>query len=201
MTAKRAVLLVVFLASLARLGYQIGSAGIAEGFIDPVGRIAPQGEAVYSHTSLEMAREGGWLTPRFFDRPALYKPPLLYWLTGLSVKAAGASVVSLRAPSLLAGAVVSLLVFAWVWRLRTAVAGAVALLLLLSNPLVHVLSRLVLTDMLLCAWLAGALWYLGRDPRFTRRTTSAVFVYRVETPMKRGPANWGWTKAGDSFRV
>jgi 4-amino-4-deoxy-L-arabinose transferase-like glycosyltransferase len=57
----------VFAAALALLGFGAGRAGIAA-----------RDEALYSHTALRMARQGDWLTPRFLDRLALYKPPAVY---------------------------------------------------------------------------------------------------------------------------
>ncbi|MEK7403540.1 MAG: glycosyltransferase family 39 protein [Acidobacteriota bacterium] len=159
---------VVFALSLARCAVYLDRARIAEGHLDPVGKIAPQDEALYAHTSLHMAREGDWLTPRFMGRYALYKPPLLYWLSALSVKLAGASAVALRLPCLLAAAAASALVFAWLWRMRSLAAAVTGWLLLLMNPLWHVLARVALTDMLLAAASVGALWCLGRDPRLAR---------------------------------
>ncbi|MBI4876550.1 MAG: hypothetical protein HY822_18085, partial [Acidobacteria bacterium] len=55
----------VFVVALALFGLRVEQAGIAYGWVDPVGRIAAQDEALYSHTALRMARHGEWLTPRF----------------------------------------------------------------------------------------------------------------------------------------
>jgi 4-amino-4-deoxy-L-arabinose transferase-like glycosyltransferase len=103
----------VFLVSLAGLGYQIHKVVLASGFVDAVGRVRAQDEAVYAHRTIRMAREGDWLTPKFLGRYALCKPPVLYWPSGLSAKLLGVSALSLRLPSLLAGTLVCVLVFAW----------------------------------------------------------------------------------------
>jgi hypothetical protein len=163
----KGALVVVFLVSFAGLGYRFQQAGIAASYVDPMGKIRAQDEAVYSHSAIRMARQGDWLTPRILGRYALYKPPLLLWLSGFSAKLLGVSPLSLRLPSLLAGALVGVLLFAW---LRTSVSlpaavGAVALLL--SNPLWHSLSRLCLTDALLSLFIVAALLCLFRDPRLT----------------------------------
>jgi hypothetical protein len=145
----------VFAAALALLSFGVGRAGIASGWVDPVARIAAQDEALYSHTALAMARQGDWLTPRFLGRLALYKPPALYWFSGLSVKLFGPSRVALRLPSLVAGALIAMLLFLWTRRLAAA-------LLFVLNPLAHTLARLNLTDMLLTFWIVGAVAALVR---------------------------------------
>lgn len=177
MAKSRWLAALVFAGALALLSFGVDRAGIASGWVDPVAKIAAQDEAVYSHTALRMAREGGWLTPRFLDRLALYKPPALYWFSGLSVKLFGPSRVALRLPSLLAGALVALLVFVWTRRLAGPVTGACAALLFVSNPQAHILSRLNLTDMLLAAWVVGAAAVLAADPSLGRKRSIALFGF------------------------
>src|SRR5579883_1266545 len=94
----------VFLASLLILAWGAGVPGIATSYVDPVAHILAQDEAVYASTSLEMAAHGEWLSPKYLGRWAFYKPPLLYWLSAICVKVAGASTFALRFPSILAGA-------------------------------------------------------------------------------------------------
>src|ERR1700683_2398014 len=103
----------VFCASLLLLGFGAGKAGIATAYVDPVAKIQAQDEATYAASSLRMAVHGGWMTPRFLGRYALYKPPLLYWLAASSVKVLGNRALALRAPSVLAGAATVALVFHW----------------------------------------------------------------------------------------
>ncbi len=69
----------VVLAAGLSLGWRARNTGMAGEEIDPVGRISAQDEAVYAHSALRMARQGGWLTPMFLERYSLYKPPLLMW--------------------------------------------------------------------------------------------------------------------------
>ncbi len=157
-----------------RLGYRVDSSGIASGWVDPVGRIAAQDEAVYSHIAIRMARTGEWLTPRFLDRLALFKPPALYWLSGLSVKLFGPSNWSLRLPSILAGAALAALAVAWALHWGPWQALAVALLLA-ANPLLHRLSRLNLMDALLAALFMGAAFILRADPALKLRKSRAGF--------------------------
>jgi hypothetical protein len=118
-----------------------------------------------------MATQGGWLTPVFLDRYILYKPPLAAILSGLSLKAFGISLLSLRIPALLAGALVAPLIFVWARRLRpdAALAGVAAALLLVSNRLWHVFSRVCQTDVLVAASVAGAIACFAFDTRLARR--------------------------------
>ena len=187
--AARWWLIAVLLVSLAGLGYQIHKVGLASGFVDTVGRVRAQDEAVYAHSAIRMAREGDWLTPKFLGRYALYKPPLLYWLSGVSAKLLGVSAFSLRLPSLLAGTLVCVLVFAWLRKSHSLAAAVAAVILLLSNQLWHVLSRLCLTDVLLALWTVAALFCLSRDPTLAGRPSSwGVGIFSAAAILTKGIA-------------
>ena len=147
------VLAAVFCAALAALSYNLNHIGLAETFVDPVARIPAQDEAVYSSTALHMASSGGWLTPMFLGRYAFYKPPLLYWAVAVSSRLGA----SLRLPSLLAGAALATLLFAWMWSAHSLAAAIAGTALLVFDRVFFELSRLVLTDMLLLLWIAIAL--------------------------------------------
>lgn len=154
----------VFLASFIILAAGAARPGIATAYVDPVGHIQAQDEAVYGSSSLEMARHFS-ITPHFLGRLALYKPPLLYWLSAIAAKIVGPGALALRLPSILAGAATVLLVFAI---LRATLPFAIALtgaLLLLSSHLFFVLSRTGLTDALLVFQVTLAMYALLRDPR------------------------------------
>jgi 4-amino-4-deoxy-L-arabinose transferase-like glycosyltransferase len=178
---RRAAISVVFLIALVTLGWNAGSPGIATAYVDPVARIPAQDESLYGSISLEMAKTGDWITPRFLDRYALVKPPLLYWLEGAAIKTLGPKPISLRLPSILAGAATVTLVFAWLLEdalladsasLAAAAAGAI---LLLSSHLFFVLSRIGLTDALLTFETALAMFALTRDPRLASRASLWTF--------------------------
>ncbi len=167
--AFRLVLAAVFLLSLAVLGYHVNQVGLAETYVDPVAKIPAQDEAVYASTAMHMAQSGGWLTPMFLGRYAFYKPPLLYWVAGLSAKLFGPSLWALRLPSLLAGSAIATLLFAWMWGARSLAAAVASSLLLVSDRLFHVLARLVLTDMLVVLFIVIAMAAVHWDPELTRR--------------------------------
>jgi len=171
----RAATVVVLLATLA-LGFQLHKAGLATGFVDPVGRVRAQDEAVYAHSAIRMARSGHWLTPSFMGRHALYKPPLLFWLAGPSVRLFGVSPLSLRLPSLLAAALAATLLFLWLRSSTSLFAAVAASILLISSPLFHRVSRMCLTDALLALFLIAGLSVLHRDPRLTRQSSLWLFA-------------------------
>jgi 4-amino-4-deoxy-L-arabinose transferase-like glycosyltransferase len=167
----RAVPLLAF--ALLCFGIERWSLGGA--FVDPIGQIRAQDEAVYSHTAIMMATDGDWLTPRFLDRFAMYKPPLAYWLAGGSAKVLGISMLSLRLPSLVAGALGAWIVFLWVRRERSLLPALLAAGFTLTSTLWYSLSRLALTDALLSTLCLAALYFLSLDPEMRERRTSQLF--------------------------
>lgn len=93
--AQRLSVLLLFVVALV-----IGSSGIAS--LPP-----DEHEILVLRTAHEMHTRGDWVVPYFNDEPRLKKPPLSYWLTGLTAWVAGAEGTVLawhgRVPSLLAG--------------------------------------------------------------------------------------------------
>ena len=95
----------VFLAAAAvYLGWGVWQVPLASGYTDPVQKVRPQDEALYSSISMGMAERGEWLTPRFLGRLAFVKPILAFLPTAIFVAAFGDSLWSLRLFSVLCGA-------------------------------------------------------------------------------------------------
>jgi 4-amino-4-deoxy-L-arabinose transferase-like glycosyltransferase len=155
----------VFLLSLLLLGWNFHVPPLASGYVDEVHRIPAQDEALYAASSLQMAASGDFATPRFLRRPALYKPPLLYWLSAITLQLPVSSEFGVRLPSLLAAAGTALIVFLWFRTHASFAASAGAVLLLVGSLLFHRLSRLGLTDSLLLFFTLLALW-LFRERRY-----------------------------------
>jgi hypothetical protein len=166
----------VFAASLAWFSLRVEQNGIASVYCDPVSRIGAQDEAVYGREAIEMVTDGHWLTPTYLGRYALNKPPLFPWLAGASIRVFGISAWALRAPSLVAAALVAALVFLLVWRMHSPAAAVGAVLLLISSHLFYVFARFAMTDMLLTLWLAAAMCALARDPALDRASSFWVFA-------------------------
>jgi 4-amino-4-deoxy-L-arabinose transferase-like glycosyltransferase len=154
---------VAFLA-FAILATRAARVGLAGDYVDPVGKISAQDEALYANSSIHMAREGGWLTPMFMGRYALYKPPLLIWMSAASARVAGVSRFALRFPVVLLAALAAGLVFLWAAEVRSWQAGVCAAVLLISNHLWHVLGSMAMTDGMLAAFSIAALYCLFSDP-------------------------------------
>ena len=53
----------VFCGVLAMLCVRAVRLHIADTFLDPVGRVDAQDEAMYAHNAIRMAQKGEWLTP------------------------------------------------------------------------------------------------------------------------------------------
>jgi hypothetical protein len=183
------LLTAVFLVAFARLAIGVADTGIASGYVDPVTKIAAQDEAVYSHSAIQMAEHGDWLTPMFLDRFALYKPPLLYWTSALSMKMLGVNPFSIRLPSLLAGALLLTLVFRWALQSWGFIAACGSALLLGSSHLFHTMARLNLTDALLTLCFAGAAACLYRDPDLaSRRAFFGFAIFTAAAILTKGVA-------------
>lgn len=175
---KGCLLAAVFILFFVRFSWRIEDQPIASAWVDPVGRIAAQDEAVYSHIAAGMARKGDWMTPRFMGRYALFKPPLLHWLTATSVRLFGMSNVSLRLPSILSAAGAATLAVAWAlsW---SPWAGLAVGLLLAGNPWLHTLARLNLMDALLTFFFTAAAWTLRNDPSLHNMRSRVLFGFLV----------------------
>jgi hypothetical protein len=154
----------VALLALACLLVRSARVGLAGDYVDPVSKVTAQDEALYAHSAIRAARQGGWLTPIFMGRYGLYKPPLLMWVSGLSVRILGVSRLALRLPVALLASLSAGLVFLWAAELRSWQAGACAAALLVSNHLWHVLAGMSMTDGLLAAFYTAALFSLFSDP-------------------------------------
>lgn len=160
---RQAFLAVVVLA-FAVLFIRAARIGLAGDYLDPVAKISAQDEALYSHSAIRLSQRGDWLTPRFLERFALYKPPLAIWLAGTSAKLLGVSRIALRLPMILIAALGLGLLFLFAAEMRAWQAGAFAVALLLSNRLWMVPTSMVLTDGLLAAFEIAAAYCLFADP-------------------------------------
>src|ERR1051325_1076339 len=145
----RAAFCAVAVLALACLLLRSARVGLAGDYVDPISKVKAQDESLYAHSAIRMATQGGWLTPLFMGRYALYKPPLLIWAAALPARIFGVSRLALRLPVALMCSMAVGLVFLWAAELRSWQAGASAALLMISNHLWHVLGGMSMTDGLL----------------------------------------------------
>ncbi len=171
----RRALCAVALLALACLLVRGARVGLAGDYVDSIGKITAQDEALYSHSAIAMARGGDWLTPRFMGRYALYKPPFLVWTAALSCKLLGVSRLSLRLPIAILSAISLGFLFLWAGELAGWQAGAVAGALLLSNHLWQTLAVLCMTDGLLLACYVAAFYAVFCDPWLESRAALLGF--------------------------
>src|SRR5947207_5920806 len=110
----RRALCAVALLALACLLPRAARVGLAGDYVDPVGKITAQDEALYAHSAIAMAKPGGdWLTPHFMGRFALYKPPMLLWTAALSPRLFRINRFALRIPVVLFAALAVGFIFLW----------------------------------------------------------------------------------------
>lgn len=127
------------------------------------------GEAMYAEIAREMRMGGDWVTPRLNGARHFDKPPLTYWLIGISQDVIGETEFSARMWPALA-AIATILAAGAIGRtLYGKRAGALAALVYATSLGPFTFGRLVMPDMILCLWIALAiLGYLrgyGEDPR------------------------------------
>ncbi|MDW8106156.1 MAG: glycosyltransferase family 39 protein [Armatimonadota bacterium] len=125
-------------------------------------------EGFYASVAWEMRQSGDWRTPTFMGQPWFEKPPLLYWLMGLSMRAFGEHEFALRLPSAVLYALTMLLLLWWGNRRLGKGVGEWAAVLFGVAPLSLILARLAITDMALTFFLLMsliALWEVAHAPR------------------------------------
>src|ERR1017187_7574111 len=98
------VLAAVFILSLIVLGWRIHATPIGSTFADSLAAIRAQDESMYVNSAFRMTQDGDWLNPKLMGRLFLFKAPLLQWLTAGCIHLFGLGLLSVRLPSLAAGA-------------------------------------------------------------------------------------------------
>jgi len=120
-------------------------------FLDP-------DEGMYGSIALEMAQGGDWITPRFNGVRYLEKPPLQFWLSGLTISAFGPSEWAVRLWSALPAFGISLLL----WRMGSWLygrpGGLLAAVIFASGAGVFRYVRVAATDFLLVFSLTLAMY-------------------------------------------
>src|ERR1700730_1997325 len=114
-------------------------------------------ESYFALGSRLMVEQGDWLTPHAPDELPLNKPPLTYWLIGISSKLLGANYGSARLPSVVAALLVLLIVYWLAVRLSGVRAGLVSVAVLASSYLFLSFARMAMSDMLLTLWITASL--------------------------------------------
>lgn len=117
-------------------------------------------EGVYARVAQEMLETRSFIVPTLEGVPYLEKPPLVYWITAGALAVAGRSEAAARTAPLLGGI---LLIAASVWFARRRMstdAARFALAMVGTAPIVLVLARTLLFDLLYAGLFAAALFTL-----------------------------------------
>jgi len=155
--------------------WNISRNGIAQTYSDPIAHIRAQDEAFYTNAAIRITHDGDWLTPEFLGRPLFSKPPLLMWLSAVSMKVLGIGLFALRLPALLIGAAGVAAVFVWVARVGGIGTGLIAAALLALSSIWETFSRLAYTDVLAGGFAALALTSVAVDLNVEKRRTAILF--------------------------
>lgn len=114
-------------------------------------------EGRYAEIPREMVASGDWVTPRLNDFKYFEKPALQYWMTAATFKLFGESNTTARLWIITAGFAGALWMMFVAGRLWGREAGYYAFLILSSSLLYVVLGHLLILDMTLSLFMAGAL--------------------------------------------
>jgi 4-amino-4-deoxy-L-arabinose transferase-like glycosyltransferase len=157
--------MLIALAALLHLG-TIGS-----------GDLYSQTEGQYAGAAREMVETHQWLLPTNDGIPRLQKPPLLYWLIIASFKFFGINAAAARLPIALAVVALVALIFLIGEKLTDYWRGFIAGLIYLSFCGTFLLTRIVMPEPLVSAFIAGAILcaICGYQRRGHRRASFAGF--------------------------
>lgn len=112
-------------------------------------RLWDRDEARYAQATAEMIASGDYLVPTFNGEPRLHKPPLIYWLMSLAVRAVGPREEAFRFFSCLALGGTCLLTYQIGRRLLSREAGLWAMAILASSAMPIYLGAAATTDSVL----------------------------------------------------
>ncbi len=130
-------------------------------------------EMRYAEAGRRMVESGDWLIPEYNGYPRYQKPILFYWLQALSQTLFGTTAWSARLPSAVAGMLLVLLIASLARELWGYQAGLSSGIVLGVMAGVVLLSRMVMTDIVLLLFLQAGL--------------GAFYVAQLRSPHERGP--------------
>ncbi|HEY7729190.1 MAG TPA: glycosyltransferase family 39 protein [Candidatus Eisenbacteria bacterium] len=169
------VLVVCALAFWWRLGYL--------GLIDP-------DEPFYAESAREMLAARDWVVPHIFQQPQFEKPVLLYWLAMGSMLVFGETEFAARAPAALFATLLVLLTLFFGMRVFGARAGLLAAVVLATCLEIVVSARMVLTDVVLAAFVCASvfsLWLAARSEAHRGRWFLAACAASGLAVLTKGP--------------
>lgn len=120
-------------------------------------------EGMYAEIAREMLVGRHWVIPYLNDVPYIEKPPLLYWLTALSMAVFGVNDWAVRLVPVCAGVFLLVTTAGFGWRLKGRRYGVLSAFVLGTSFGFVMMSRVALTDALLTEFLNASvlLTYVG----------------------------------------
>ena len=151
-------------------------------------------EPKYAEPGFKMAVTGDWLTPRFNSALRFDKPPLFYWLEGISFKILGKTEFAARFPSALAGLGIALLTYALGKKITNSAGALISAIILIISPHFLLQCRLSVVDAVLTFFLIlsfYSIYELGLNKTKSRQSPFiylylAVFAMAMAT-LTKGP--------------
>jgi len=137
-------------------------------------------EGRYAEVGREMMATGDWLTPRLNGIPHLSKPPLTYWLVGISLHVFGVNEFAARLPSALAALGTLVALYLMVRGAADEKAALWAVVLLTSSAMFFLSARLLTADMLLTCWITWSVWAVWHRSHW-------LFVFLALGFLTKGP--------------
>ncbi len=137
-----------------------------------------------------MVQSGDWVTPQIFGQPQFEKPILFYWLNAASYKIFGETEFAGRLPAALPATVLVFLVYGFGCGFMGRRAAFLAALVLATGIEYAIMSRLMLTDIALALFIAGALfsyWRALEDEARRGRWLALHFVCGGLAVLTKGP--------------
>ncbi|MEK6532062.1 MAG: phosphatase PAP2 family protein [Deltaproteobacteria bacterium] len=128
-------------------------------------------EAVFSEAAREMVSTGDYLTPTYNLEPRYDKPILFYWFSAVALKLFGVNEFALRFTSAGFGALLVIMTFFFVRRIRGTLAAYLSSAALLLNVLFFMYTHSAVTDATLAFFISASVYSFfmainGQRPKF-----------------------------------
>ncbi len=137
-------------------------------------------EGRYTEIPREMAVTGDFVTPRLDGVKYFEKPPLVYWLSALTIREFGVSEFTARVWNGILAALGALMTYATARALYGRAAGLWSAFVLSTLLLYYALSQIILLDMAVAVTMSGALFAFllaEREPRGRKRFALFMAFY------------------------
>lgn len=144
-------------------------------------------EARYAEIAREMLATRDFIVPHLNYVPYIEKPPLLYWLTALSMSALGVSEFAARLPNALAALLGVITTFVFALRAFDRRRAILAAAVLATTGLYAVMAQVLTTDMLLAAAVTVALFAFYLHWREGGRWCWLAYVMAGIAVLAKGP--------------